>query len=89
MINKTYTYYFVFKLLVNNKIYYFYNLEKTIAILFIFIFLCANTEIEQLLKLPNLVEHFTEHHDHDVDKQGISFLEFITIHYNYTQHHSN
>jgi hypothetical protein len=51
--------------------------------------LCANTEIGQLLKLPNLVEHFTEHHDHDKDKQGISFLEFITIHYNDTQHHSN
>lgn len=57
-------------------------MKKTIAILFLSIFLCANTEVGQLLKLPNLAAHFTEHH-------GISFLDFIAIHYNDTQHHSD
>ncbi|TDE00824.1 hypothetical protein E0F91_15540 [Flavobacterium sandaracinum] len=64
-------------------------MKKTIAILFLSIFLCANTEVGQLLKLSNLAEHFTEHHDQDEDKHGISFLDFIAIHYNDSQHHSN
>ena len=64
-------------------------MKKTIAILFLSIFLCANTEVGQLLKLPSLAEHFTEHHDHGEDKQGISFLNFIAIHYNNIEHHSD
>ena len=41
----------------------------------------------QLLKIPNLVDHFLEHqkeHDHDHD---ISLVEFIKIHYSDQQHH--
>jgi hypothetical protein len=54
-----------------------------------FIFLCANTEIGQLLKLPNLIHHFTEHQDHD-NNHEISLVDFITIHYNTSNnHHTN
>jgi hypothetical protein len=42
----------------------------------------------QLLKLPNLIHHFLEHHDHD-DDHDISFVDFITIHYNENQQHSS
>lgn len=62
-------------------------LRKNIVISFIFVFLCANTEIGQLLKLPNLIKHFLEHHDHDDNDNdhAISFIDFIIIHYNNNQ----
>lgn len=62
-------------------------LKKAIVISFVFIFLCANTEMGQLLKLPNLLHHFLEHqkeHDHHDD---ISLLAFIQIHYADKEHH--
>jgi len=62
--------------------------KKIISISFIFIFLCANTEIGQLLKLPALIQHFTEHHDHD-DAVKISFADFIDFHYNNDKQHSD
>ena len=63
-------------------------MKKIIAISFLFIFLCANTEIGQLLKLPNLIEHFFEHHDHE-DERNISFLDFVKSHYNDNHKHSD
>jgi hypothetical protein len=63
-------------------------LKKLISISFLFIFLCANTEAGQLLKFPSLVQHFTEHHDHD-NNLDISFADFIDFHYNETEKHSN
>ena len=63
-------------------------LRKTIAISFLFIFLSANTDIDELLKLPNLVHHFFEHHNHK-DENSISFLDFVKSHYNETDKHSD
>jgi hypothetical protein len=67
--------------------------KKIIAISFVVIFLCANTEIGQLLKLPNLIHHFIEHHDHDDndhdDDHAISFLDFVKNHYNDSHKHSD
>lgn len=51
--------------------------------------MCANTEVGQLLKLPNLIQHFSEHHEH-TDNHDISLVDFITIHYNNSDdHHTN
>jgi hypothetical protein len=61
-------------------------LRKTITISFIFIFLCANTEIGQLLKLPNLIQHFSKDHGH-IDHHDISFIDFVIIHYNKSENH--
>ena len=63
-------------------------MKKIIAISFLFIFLCANTEIGQLLKLPNLIEHFFEHHEHK-DEHSISFFDFVKSHYNDNKKHSD
>ncbi|WP_395047843.1 hypothetical protein [Flavobacterium sp.] len=63
-------------------------MKKIVSILFLFTFLCANTEIGQLLKLPNLIEHFIEHHDHK-DEKSISFLDFVKSHYNDNQKHTD
>lgn len=59
-----------------------------VAILFLFTFLCAKTEIGQLLKIPTLVWHFTEHHEHE-DEHDISFLDFVKSHYNDNQKHTD
>lgn len=63
-------------------------MKKIITISFLFIFLCANTEIGQLLKLPNLIEHFFEHHNHK-DEHSISFIDFVKSHYNDNHKHSD
>ena len=51
-------------------------------------FLCANTEIGQLLKLPNLIIHFTEHHNHE-NERNISFFDFVKSHYNNKEKHTD
>jgi len=53
-------------------------MKKTIAISFLFFFPCANTELHQLLKLPALLHHFTDHKESD---HAISFLDFVKKHY--------
>lgn len=63
-------------------------MKKIIAISFLFIFLCANTEIGQLLKLPTLVSHYFEHDDHEADN-NISFIDFVKSHYNDNHKHSD
>lgn len=63
-------------------------MKKIIAISFLFAFLCANTEMGQFLKLPNLIQHFSDHQE-DNNGQNISLLDFIAIHFNDNEHHSN
>jgi hypothetical protein len=53
-------------------------LKKTIAILFLAIYLLCSTQLKELLKLPILVEHFIEHKQLDTK---ISFIEFLCMHY--------
>jgi flagellar hook-basal body complex protein FliE len=64
------------------------DLKKIIAISLLSIFLCANTEIGQLLKLPTLIHHYFEHHnDKDEDDHDISFIDFLKKHYNENDNH--
>ena len=42
------------------------------------IYLISTTELNQLLKLPILVEHYSEHKEQD---QKISFFKFLSMHY--------
>ena len=66
------------------------QLKKLIAISFLSIFLCAYTEIGQLLKLPTLIHHYLEHHnDKTDDEYGISFIDFLKNHYNENSNHSD
>lgn len=55
-------------------------MNRLIAIFLITVFLCANTSIGQLLKIPNLIEHYEEHKS-EVVNQSISFIDFIKNHY--------
>lgn len=55
-------------------------MKKIIAIFLITSFLCANTSIGQLLKVPNLLEHYKEHQK-KVATSSISFVQFLKLHY--------
>ena len=53
-------------------------MKRACAILFLWIYLVANTELHQFLRLPIFVLHYQEHRAENPD---ISLLEFITLHY--------
>ena len=42
--------------------------------------MCANTSIGQLLKIPNLIEHYIEHKN-ELNTASISFIDFLESHY--------
>jgi hypothetical protein len=42
--------------------------------------MCANTSIGQLLKVPNLIEHYNEHKN-ELATNSISFIDYIISHY--------
>jgi hypothetical protein len=52
--------------------------KKTTAILFFVIYLFSTTEIYQLLKIPVIFQHFSEHQR---ENKSISFLAFLDMHY--------
>jgi len=53
-------------------------LKKSIAILFISLYVLSATELNQFFKLPILFEHFSEH---KTENKNITFLQFLKIHY--------
>jgi SNF family Na+-dependent transporter len=62
-------------------------MNKVIAIFLISLFMCANTSIGQLLKVPNLIEHYNEHKK-EFTKTSISFIDFIKLHYSKNTNHN-
>ena len=58
-------------------------MRKLIPILFLSIYLVSVTELHELFKLPQLVEHFMEHKSED---KKTTFLDFIVMHYTDTDH---
>ncbi len=63
-------------------------MNKLIALFLLFIFMCANTSIVQLLKLPNLIEHYKEHKSESAE-DSLSFIDFIKLHYSKNAKHSH
>ncbi|WP_073584985.1 hypothetical protein [Flavobacterium cucumis] len=55
-------------------------MNKLIALFLITVFMCANTSIGQLLKIPNLIEHYNEHKN-ELATTSISFIDFLELHY--------
>jgi hypothetical protein len=56
----------------------FEALKKLFAISFLFIYLFSTTELSQLLKMPLLVEHFTEHRQ---ENSHLTLWQFLYTHY--------
>lgn len=55
-------------------------MNKLIAYFLISVFMCANTSMGQLLKVPNLIEHYVEHKN-ELTTVSISFIDYIKLHY--------
>lgn len=53
-------------------------MKKLIAILFLTIYVVSATELHELFKLPNLVEHFIEHQSED---KTTTLINFLVMHY--------
>lgn len=56
----------------------FVFVKKLIAILFLSIYVVSATELHELFKLPNLVEHFIEHQSED---KSTTLINFLVMHY--------
>jgi hypothetical protein len=52
--------------------------NKKAAYIFLAIYLLGATELSQLLKIPLLIEHYTEH---KLDNGNLSLLSFMYMHY--------
>jgi hypothetical protein len=52
--------------------------KKRAAYIFLAIYLLGATELNQLLKMPLLIEHYMEH---KLDNGSLSLLSFIYMHY--------
>lgn len=55
-------------------------MNKLVTFFLITVFLCANTSIGELLKVPNLIEHYNEHIQ-EASKSGVKFVDFLKEHY--------
>jgi hypothetical protein len=55
--------------------------RKIVAILFFAIYLLSATEAHQLLKIPVVFEHYSEHYQ---ENSKISFLQYLAMHYLHT-----
>ena len=55
-------------------------MNKLVALFLVVVFMCANTSLGQLVKLPNLFEHYKAHKS-KVTSDTISFLDYINLHY--------
>ena len=53
-------------------------MRQILLISIISVHLLGNTEISQVFKLPNLIDHYFEHHRLNTD---LSFFEFLAMHY--------
>ena len=60
-------------------------MRRSIAILLLGIFLSNTMEAHQLLKLPALFEHLSEHQEDG----PMSWMEFMSEHYLHTGHHAD
>ena len=53
-------------------------MRKILAITLVSLHLLANTEASQLLKLPQLIHHYFQHHRQN---PSINFFQFLVMHY--------
>ena len=59
-------------------------LKRLLAISLLVLYVNSNTELHEMIRLPLLIEHFTEHKKLVGD---ISFWEFLVMHYNTNTSH--
>lgn len=62
---------------------YLYTMKRFVSILFLASYLLSLTELNQLIKLPLLIEHFTEHQQND---KSLTLYKFLYMHYSNDDH---
>lgn len=62
-------------------------MKKVLSIFFLIIFLSTSSIGGELLKIPDLIEHFIQHQDEEHDHDS-SFIEFLKEHYSYNSIHN-
>lgn len=55
-------------------------MNKLVTFFLITVFLCTNTSIGELFKIPNLIEHYKDH-KLEASNTSSSFINFIKEHY--------
>lgn len=55
-------------------------MKKILVIFLVTIFMCVNTSMGQLLKIPNLIAHYNTHNN-EMTSDSISFIDYIISHY--------
>lgn len=60
------------------KLFLYLPVKKTSAILFLSIYLLSTTAAKQLMKLPVMFQHFSEHQQ---TNNPVSFTSFLATHY--------
>ncbi|MPS64802.1 MAG: hypothetical protein DI622_09265 [Chryseobacterium sp.] len=63
-------------------------MKRALSIFFLILFLSTTSIGNQLLKLPDLIEHFILHQK-EHDKESNSFIGFLKEHYSYNSPHNN
>ncbi|RAR70193.1 hypothetical protein [Flavobacterium aciduliphilum] len=61
-------------------------MKKSVVLCLLFVYLFSTTELHQFLKLPALVEHFSEHQQKDA---SVTLWKFLYMHYAYSNDHDN
>jgi hypothetical protein len=64
--------------IVDTQFFIFDALKKIVAILFLTVYVLSATEAHQLLKLPFIFQHFS---DHRQGNSHITFMQFLDMHY--------
>lgn len=59
-------------------------MKRLLSICLLFCYLISITELSQLMKLPLLIEHFSEHKQKD---EGMSLWKFLSLHYSQNTTH--
>lgn len=63
-------------------------MKRFLVLSFLFVFIGATTAFGELLKLPALIHHYSEH-VHDEKNADFSFFDFLAEHYDGTIDHSD
>lgn len=74
-----------------NKLITFHNfakVKKVFSIFLLIVFLSTTSVGSQLVKIPDLIEHFTSHQE-EHDDEAESFIGFLKEHYSYSSQHNN
>ncbi|MBS1682297.1 MAG: hypothetical protein JST48_11340 [Bacteroidetes bacterium] len=59
-------------------------MKRILAISFLIVYINSNTEFHEMMRIPVLIEHYTEHKKNNND---ISFWEFLVMHYKTNVNH--